>query len=256
MIRRHCWLPSSAGVSGLRPGAPAVLMFLLIAAPALTIAGTHVVQRARNATADVVRDGGDWVVSVEFLASHSLGRTKDIEVNRRLAGDYALRGLFRELGGKPEDDLVVSGFQTESSEEEDGIWKARFRTPANGVSIRPKPTPEPAAEAPENIQNDAAAPIPAGVDVHGAIVATASAGASDLDGASTSTEVDSAAASVSPASAVPVPTVPVPDVKSPALPVPVPDVKSPALPVPVPDIKASVLPVPTLQVPNISNPAP
>ena len=221
-------------------------MFPLIAAPASTIAGTHVVQRARNATADVVRDDGDWVVSVEFLAFHSLGSSKDMEVNRKLARDYALRGLFRELGGKPEDDLVVSGFQTESSGEEDGVWKARFRTPAEGVLMRPKTTTKPAAtEAPEDVRNDDAVPVPAGADVSDAIVSAAPAGASDSGGVSTPPEADSAPA-------LPVPAVSVPDVKAPALPVPavpVPDVKAPALSVPA-------VPVPALQVPNISHPAP
>lgn len=136
-------LPRHANVLGFHPGALALLMALLAAIPTPLLAGTYSLQRVRKATAEVVRDGNDWVVAVEFLASRPFGNAKDIEINRRLARDYAFRGLFRELGGKPENEIVVSGFQTERSEKVDDWWKARFRIPVNGVSIHSKPKPEP-----------------------------------------------------------------------------------------------------------------
>ena len=260
MIRRYCNLPPSAGVSGLRPGALAVMMALLIAAPESTTAGTHMVQRVRNATAEVVRDGDDWVVAVEFVASHSLGTAKDLEINRQLAREYASRGLFRELKGTPKEEIVVSGFQIESSGEEEGLWKARFRTPAEGISMVAKTRPEPVtAEVPESVRNGDTESDPAGADASGEIVSAAPSGANDSGGVSTPRETDSDVASDTPgprdqptprtsfieAHGLPVPTVPA--AKMPSLPIPE---------VPVPDVKASVLPVPALPVPNISNPAP
>ncbi len=146
MIRPGLSISRSAGTFGFIPGglaAVAALAVLLSAVPLALTAGTHEVQRARKATAEVVRDGGDWVVSVDFIAAHGLGAAKDVLDNQRLARDYALRGLQQELKGDPGHEIVVTGFQTERSEEVKGRWKARFRIPANGVSMRPRPEPLP-----------------------------------------------------------------------------------------------------------------
>lgn len=127
-----------AGACRLCQKAPAVLVVALASIPTLLSAGIYDVERARKATAKVVRDGDDWVVTVDFLASQALGASKSAEVNRNLARDFAYRGLFSELGGSEGSEVVISGFQSESSEFEDGHWKARFRIPVNGASLREK----------------------------------------------------------------------------------------------------------------------
>lgn len=150
MMRRVLGFPRFACVPGLDRGALAALSVFLVIPSGMLLAETYEVQRTRGAMAEVVRDGGDWVITIEFSASRSLGSAKDAEVNRSLARDYALRGLFLELKGERETDIVVSGLQTESSEEVDGYWKARFRTPANGIVMRPRQCSAPDAEPATN----------------------------------------------------------------------------------------------------------
>lgn len=225
---RHCrHLPYGRCLPGLRPGRHMVVaLHLALLATALP-AGTYEVQRARKATAEVVRDGDDWVVSVEFVASHALGTAKDLLDNRRRARDYAKRGLFRELGGTAEDNMSVTALRIERSEEEDGRWKARFRIPANGIAMQPKSRSEP-EPSPDSTDIDASAPPvrpPSGGD--------------GIEAPSPSSP----------------PVVEVPDIQTPSLP-------SPSLPSPprlnVPEIKAPALP-PPMSIPSpsaLSNPIP
>lgn len=121
----------------------AVLLALALpafAAPGVR-AGTHDVFPGRRATAEVVLDGCEWRISVAFEPSRALGPGKSNLANQRLARDYALRGLVRELvelrGRNPGADAApdaadasVSGFRTESSAEEGGLWRAQFAVPA------------------------------------------------------------------------------------------------------------------------------
>lgn len=106
-----------------------------------TQAGTHDVFPGRRATVDVALDGCEWRISVAFEPSRALGPGKSDLVNQRLARDYALRGLVRELAAwRGRDDganaepaaygVSVSGFRTELSAEDGGLWRARFAVPA------------------------------------------------------------------------------------------------------------------------------
>lgn len=135
----------AAKVPGLRPGAMVLQMALCILAATTLHAGTHLVQRSRNAVAEVSRDGDGFVVAVEFAPVKSLGAAKDAEVNRKLARDYALRGLARELGGTDATNLAVSGLRPEFSRLEEGHWKAVFR--AASAEVENSQQRAPAAEA-------------------------------------------------------------------------------------------------------------
>ena len=124
---------------------------LALAAPPAG-AGRHLVQQTRKATADVVRVGDQWVVSVEFVPTAAFGKPRSRVDNQRLARDYALRGLARELGTERGRTISVSRMQVEYSGPDNGLWKARFTIPVDGVAECPAPPPAPA----ETTDDDAA----------------------------------------------------------------------------------------------------
>lgn len=119
-------------------------------APFAVHAGMHEVFLGRNAVADVASTNGEWCITVAFDPSRALGPSKSDIINQRLARDYALRGLARELCGPDASisSLSVSNLALETFVIRDGRTTAIFRVPANGVTVISPPQPLVATDGP------------------------------------------------------------------------------------------------------------
>ena len=133
----------------LRPICRSAITVAFVAASAVH-AGTHCVFPGRNAVAEVASTNGGWCITVAFDPSRALGPGKSDLINQRLARDYALRGLARELGGPyaSASSLSVSNLAMENFVTHDGRALAFFRVPAEGVAFTSPPQPPTTADAP------------------------------------------------------------------------------------------------------------
>lgn len=91
---------------------------------------------------------GTWNVSVSFLPVTSFDDAKNLQENNLMAVNLAEWGLWKEMGGTPDQILEVSGLEKTAFSADAQKVSAVFRVPKDGCRLVPRPAEEEKA-APE-----------------------------------------------------------------------------------------------------------